>query len=373
MTACNTLASTKLGFGLVLGSALLALAACGSDETTPSTPAPTAGTTALAGTGASGVGAAGTLAPTAGTLAEPTAGTLAAGSGGVSAGTDGLAGTQAAGAGGVSAGAGGSATAGVGGSGGPGCLKGSGDYLAKGPYTVAKMDVSIGSSGMYTLFYPQPFDDSCKHPIVAWGNGTSVTGSGTYAFYNEHAASWGIVVAASHNPSVGSGSFHKAGLDYLLAQNDDSGSMFYQKLSPRAGTTGHSQGGIGANAGSSHANVEAIVNVQGAFGGAAPAGKAFLCLTGTADLSPEGCKTAVDGASGPALHANWQGGDHTGTATAAGYFNGDPGTKQYMRFFAAWFRCFLADDSGACSLFMGGDSCPVCGDTGWAEIYARNY
>ena len=181
-----------------------------------------------------------------------------------------------------------------------------------------------------------------------------------------------MVVIASHNDQVGSGEFHKAGLDYLLAENDNASSMFHGKLSTRAGTSGHSQGGMGANAGASHPNVEAIVNVQGAFG-VAPTGKAFLCLTGTDDLNPAGCKSSVDGSSAPAMHANWEGGDHLGTATVGGFLGGDLGTKQYMRLYSAWFRCFLSDDANACAMFMGGESCPVCGDTGWAEIYANNY
>ena len=111
------------------------------------------------------------------------------------------------------------------------CLKGSGNFAANGPYRVKKRDVTIGSQGQYTIFSPDPLEASCKHPIVAWGNGTAVTGSDTYGFYNEHAASYGIVVIASHNDNVGSGEFHKAGLDYLLKENLTQGSEFFGKLS----------------------------------------------------------------------------------------------------------------------------------------------
>lgn len=324
----------------------------------------------FSGTGAAGfAGAAGNTGTGAAGIGNPTAGTGAAGAG--SAGIGG-AGTGAAGAAGVAGAAGTGVAGSTGGvTAGPGCLKGSGDYLAKGPYAVGKMDVSIGSSGMYTLFYPMPFDTDCQHPFVAWGNGTGVTGSDIYAFYNDHAASWGIVVAASHNSNVGDGSFHKAALDYLIAENSNAGSMFFGKLSARAGTSGHSQGGMGADRGASHANVEAVVNVQGAFG-TAPAGAALLVLTGTADINPASCKTEADSATGPAMLANWQGGDHNTTSTLGGFVGGDKGTLQYMRLYTAWFRCFLGEDDAACNLFRGGTSCGVCGDAGWAEIYSRN-
>jgi hypothetical protein len=251
------------------------------------------------------------------------------------------------------------------------CLKGSGNFLANGPYRVKKKDVTIGSQGPYTIFSPDPLETSCKHPVVAWGNGTAVTGSDTYGFYQEHAASYGIVVIASHNDSVGSGAFHKAGLDYMLMQNTTQGSEFFGKLSEKMGVSGHSQGGMGANSAASHPNVEAIGNVQGAFG-SAPRGAAFLCLTGTEDIATEGCKTAVNSSTSPALYANWQGGDHTGTATLLGFITGDAGTKQYMRLYTSWFRCFLGDDSTACAMFKGGAACPVCKDMGWAEIFAKN-
>jgi hypothetical protein len=365
-----------------------AVASCGSDEEGTGTNDLGMAGTAGGGTGGAG-GSAGTSAGAGGLGGgwEPVAGVGGAsgmnGAAGmqVSGGNSGSAGTAmptggtgesgASGEGGAMAGTSGG-TAGTGGPTGPGCLQGSGDYLGMGPYTTGKMDITIGSMGPYTLFYPTQLEADCKHPIVAWGNGTGVSDGGTYGFYQEHAASWGMVVVASHESNCGSGEWHKAGLDYMLAENDNPMSMFYGKLSTRAGTSGHSQGGMGANAGSSHPNVEAIANVQGAFG-TAPAGKAFLCLTGTEDIAIEGCKGAVNGTSSPALYANYEGATHTGTATLLGFISNDPGTKQYMRFYTAWFRCFLADDEAACDLFKGGASCPVCGESGWAEIFANNY
>ena len=252
------------------------------------------------------------------------------------------------------------------------CLKGSGNYLAKGPYRVTRRDVTIGSSGKFTLFYPAQLETNCRHPIVAWGNGTFVEGADIYGFYQDHAASWGMVVVASHNSNVGNGSFHRAGIDYLLAENRNPSSMFYNKLSDRAGVSGHSQGGAGADRAASHPNVKAEVNVQGSFG-SPPSGVALLCLTGTNDINPRGCPAAVRAARTPAMSASWQGGDHISTATLLGFTLGDRGTRQYMRLYSAWFRCFLADDGNACAMFKGGESCPVCRESGWSEIFSKNY
>jgi hypothetical protein len=258
------------------------------------------------------------------------------------------------------------------------CLQaGSGNYGEPGPYKVAMMDIDLGMitpdqhTGKFTIFYPNPLEASCLHPIVAWGNGTGVMDSTTYAFFNSNAASWGMVVAAAQEDNAGSGNFHKVGLDWLLKQNADASSKFYKKLSTRAGVAGHSQGGFGATIGSSHANVEALVSVAG--GGLPKQGVATLCLTGTKDQVEAQCTQEYMAASGPAFLADWMDGDHFVTETLAGYIQRDPGSLQMQRLLAAWFRCWLADDAPACALFKGAPSnCGICMDAGWAKHEARN-
>jgi hypothetical protein len=256
------------------------------------------------------------------------------------------------------------------------CLKpGSGDYAQRGPYRVRREVIDLGpgmapgqTTGEFTMFYPEPFEPDCPHPIAAWGNGTLVTGPDVYGFFHENAASWGVTVIASHDPNTGSGEYHKTGLDYLIAQNANPDSKFFLKLSPRAGVSGHSQGGAGAARAATHPNVEALIPVG--FSGA-PLNTAYLCLTGTADIAPAGCRTTTALATGPALAAIWEGGDHVRTETLLGYITGDPGTIQMMRLYTAWYRCYLADDPNACSLFEG-PSCGICSDPGWAELVRRN-
>ena len=284
------------------------------------------------------------------------------------------------------------------------CLKaGAPDFSKKGPYTVTKTSVDLASylSGQaspttYAIFAPTPLEPNCPHPVVAWGNGTGVTGSstsmpagtcagiaatsltdclsGTYDFFNVYAASYGIVVIASDNSNTGSGQYHKAGIDYMMKQNADPMSPFYQKLSTRVGVSGHSQGAMGATiaAGLIGASLEAEVCVAG--GGVVTKNNNFLCLTGTADGLESDCKSSVQAAAGAAFLADWDGGDHTTTETLAGYVAGQEGTFQFMHLYAAWFRCFLADDQTACSLFRGGtpSGCGICKNPGWAILQSRN-
>jgi hypothetical protein len=272
---------------------------------------------------------------------------------------------------------------------GKNCLQpGNGNYLSPGPYKVAKKDVDLGMinasqhTGKYTIYYPNPMDANCLHPIVAWGNGTGVTDSDfTYDFLNSNAASWGMVVAASSEDNTGSGDFHKAGIDYLLKQNEDMSSMFFHKLSTRAGVGGHSQGGFGASIGSTHPNVQALV-VEGATF-VSNQKVAGLTLTGTNDIGA-GAAMGVTGAQGPMFVAVWEGGNHVGTETVLGYLgldttSGDAtvsqkGSIQIQRLYGAWFRCFLADDEVACKLFSGGtpSGCGICKDPGWNTLASKN-
>jgi hypothetical protein len=249
------------------------------------------------------------------------------------------------------------------------CLKGDGDYTKPGPYRFKQKNVTIGSQGQYTIIYPDPLEAACPHPFVAWGNGTFITGGSAYSPFQEHAASYGIITIASHSSSVGDGSFHTAAIDYMLAENKKMGSEFFGKLSERAGVSGHSQGGAGADRGAAmHKSVKAIANVQGSFGTPPMSDAAFLCLTGTDDIQPTGCPMAVKAAKVPAFCASYQGADHVATTLGGG-----TGMDQYTRLYSAWFRCFLADDQNACALFKGGMSCPVCKEKNWAEIFAQNY
>jgi hypothetical protein len=258
------------------------------------------------------------------------------------------------------------------------CLKpGNGMYTNPGPYKVAMKEVDLGMvdpnqhTGKFTIYYPDPLEASCAHPIVAWGNGTGVQGSGTYAFLNSNAASWGMVVAEAQEDNTGSGNFHKAGIDYLLKQNEDASSMFYKKLSTRAGVSGHSQGGFGASMGSAHPNVVTAA-IEGATMNAS-AKVSVLILTGTMDIVMN-AESLVTNARGPMFVANWEGGDHVTTETVAGAISGDKGSLQFTRLYAGWLRCTLADDPVACKMFTGGapGNCGICKDPGWHGLASKN-
>jgi hypothetical protein len=385
-----------LSVGILAGCGSVGCASQGTLAQTPSE------TSEGGESGSQGGGSSGTVGVSSGTGGGASGGDLGGGSG-QHAGTGSSGNTTGANSGGSGSSGGGGSDAGdsivVMPHGGNTCLKPVSDFSKKGPYAVTKSSVDLASylSGeptptTYSIFAPSPLEPNCPAPVVVWGNGTGVTGSstttpagactgastidclsGTYDFFNVYAASFGIVVLASDNSNTGSGKYHKAGADYMAKQNADSSSPFYKKLSGRVGVSGHSQGGIGATVATTliGASCEAEVCVAG--GGSPLKTTAFLCLTGTQDQAESACKSTFGVASPPAFLADWDGGTHTGTETLAGYVGGDKGTPAMMKLYAAWFRCYLADDQVACKLFSGGTpgGCGMCKDPGWADLESK--
>lgn len=112
-------------------------------------------------------------------------------------------------------------------------------YATAGSYAVDTTSITG-----YKIFYPR--DMQGDHPIITWGNGTAAP-TFLYNALLTHLASWGFVVIASNSTMAGSGEEMVGGIDYLIQQNSESGSIFHNMLDTGSiGTIGHSQGGAGA-------------------------------------------------------------------------------------------------------------------------------
>jgi hypothetical protein len=165
-------------------------------------------------------------------------GTAAAG--GAAAGGGATAGSGGAG---PTAGAGGGGPVGAPGSCGPEATISAanlGDPKMLGPW-MPTMKAASGPTGASTLFYPMELGKGgVLHPVFHWGCGAGSQPS-QYADHLTLLASYGFVVIANASGSMPA----KASLDWILAENEKMGSMFYQKLDPkRVGTGGHSLGAL---------------------------------------------------------------------------------------------------------------------------------
>lgn len=120
-------------------------------------------------------------------------------------------------------------------------------YLAMGASQVEHMEVPTEEEwGNINVYYPKELTESSEsYPVVVMVNGTGVYSSKYPALF-KHLASWGFIVIGNEDPSTYSGSSADTTLAWLLNENENPDSRFYQKVdTEHIGISGHSQGGVG--------------------------------------------------------------------------------------------------------------------------------
>jgi hypothetical protein len=242
------------------------------------------------------------------------------------------------------------------------------DYSARGPLTVTR-DRATGPGQGYDVIRPATLADGRKHPILSWANGTNYP-LDSYLALLEHWASYGFVVIAGHTNTTAGGGTHKAGIDWLIAENARAGGPYAGALDvTRIGASGHSQGG--------GATIAAGSDAPGPTG-----------LVATAPLMPllsfEKDATVVARQKAPMLNINASNDDRDPTGKAASQiFAGATGTLVQASFDGvhtdamsaamhgptlAWFRLHLMGDESARSMFYPAGSCGLCRDPAWKTV-----
>lgn len=115
-------------------------------------------------------------------------------------------------------------------------------YAAPGTHTVTSAAVPD-----YQLFYPTDLSTSSdRHPVVTFGNGSYATYE-QYEALLRHLASWGSVVVVADSSVTGDGSEILAAARHIVAQNDNSESIFHDRIDvAHIAAVGHSQGAGGS-------------------------------------------------------------------------------------------------------------------------------
>lgn len=133
-------------------------------------------------------------------------------------------------------------------------------YAAMGPWAVTydknddgssdTCDPDVAPGAALTIVYPSAIDTIGDLPIVVWGNGWSPGVADPVCNYRdivEHVASWGYVVVAPNDGSVGAGTEMLSAVNQMISRNSDRSSTFYDELdTTRIAAYGHSQGADGA-------------------------------------------------------------------------------------------------------------------------------
>lgn len=121
-------------------------------------------------------------------------------------------------------------------------------YLAHGPHEVKYTEQKVMENyEKYEVYYPADLETADEtYPLIVVNNGTGVKGSKAKAMF-EHFASWGFIVIGNEEEYSWNGFSAEMSLKYLLKENENKNSIFYQKIDmDNIGTMGHSQGGVGA-------------------------------------------------------------------------------------------------------------------------------
>lgn len=249
-------------------------------------------------------------------------------------------------------------------------------YKATGSWAVSTATVST-PSGSYVLYYPTNLGaGGVDHPILTWGNGTGGTPS-QYPGLLNHLASWGFVVVASTSTATGYGTEMWAGVNYMIGENGNPSSVFYQDLdTANIGALGHSQGASGA--------LNATVLSDGVITSTLPIHlpnpiwvsaehrtdftqitDPVFFVSGTNDgliSSASGQTGYYNQVTGPAAKAALRGAGHN---TIQGTGGG------YLGYITAWFMYTLRGDSTARAAFAGtAPDLPT--NTSWANQATKN-
>lgn len=120
-------------------------------------------------------------------------------------------------------------------------------YLSMGSHEIKYIEAEAPEEWKrFEVYYPAELEQGeGTYPVVVFVNGTGVYGSKYKALFR-HLASWGFIVLGNEDPSTCTGASADATLDYLLKENGNPDSIFYQKVDvEHIGISGHSQGGVG--------------------------------------------------------------------------------------------------------------------------------
>ena len=246
-------------------------------------------------------------------------------------------------------------------------------YLAMGPYEVKQVKAEAPEDWKeFVAYYPAQLEDSGDQwPAVVFVNGTGVYAAKYPALFR-HLASWGFIVLGNEDPGTFSGDSTDATLAWLLEQNGDPDSVFYQKVdTAHMGLSGHSQGGVGVfNAISEQPNgglytcAVSLSPTQEDLAAALnipydPSKTVIptLVLAGTSNdvITPEGMEKLYSKLGGPRVMAL-----RTDTDHGSMLYSGDG-------YVTAWLMYWLRGDEEAGKAFWG-EAPELAGNPNWQQV-----
>ena len=224
------------------------------------------------------------------------------------------------------------------------------------------------TDGNKTVVYPVGLKDAQEtYPVIAWANGTGCA-TDSYTSLLELLAEGGYIVVADASTMTANGTEQIDSIDYIIAQNSDASSPFYNKVDTESiGVCGHSQGGRSCiNAAQADSRIDCVVSIAGASSAEEADGLTTPCLflTGTNDMivvSSQWCQPSYDAVAGRAAYASLEDGLHTACMTSP---------KKIANYTIDWFNAYLKGDEEAEAVFEDGGK--LSADGYWKDFQNKN-
>ena len=231
------------------------------------------------------------------------------------------------------------------------------------PVTIQKKDFGNGQ----IVFYPSNIQETnTTYPIIAFANGTGFS----YDIYENlliELAKGKYIVIANTETMSGDGTAQLASVDFLIAQNKDSNSIFYNKINVnKIGLAGHSQGGRSAvNAAAADSRIDCVVSFAGSnyTYEAEKLSTPTFFIGGSADmivLAKQWVVPAYENCKGPAVYACKTNAVHTRCCT---------NPTEYSGYALAWFDAWLKNDTNALRKFKDGGK--LSQDSAWQDFACK--
>ena len=213
-----------------------------------------------------------------------------------------------------------------------------------GPFTVV-IDKNVGTSRKAWVIRPAELGSQGvdKHPIYIWGPGGGEPDATKYEDILRRIASHGFVIYSE--ASTNSGAEMKVGIDWLISQNNDSSSPYYNKLdTEKIAAGGHSLGSVAAYGVASDPRITTTIHISGGSldgSGASKMRKPIAIICGLNDsLALGNSRTDYDNAKVSVWYGELVGVDHLG------------GPKEGVSATLAWLRWHLAGETERKSMFI---------------------
>lgn len=239
--------------------------------------------------------------------------------------------------------------------------------------TIEKDDlIQIGDfdslfDGFFVLCPKALAESEGRFPVVVWANGTMCPPV-LYTKLLREIAKSGYIVVASPEMMPKDGKEQIAAIDYIISENADKDSLFYNKVdTEKIGAVGHSQGGASTvNAAAADNRIKAVVSIAGASrkDEAAVLKVPTLFFTGKLDFvvfSPWWTKPSYNACNVPAVYASLKLGIHTSCI-----FNADA----YIGYTVKWLNTWLFGSNDK-SVFLPGGS--LSADCNWTDFQVKNF